>query len=253
MNNILKDENIGNVRVGNSYIRLNALNKPKLKLINLGNKTRGIFVITVPLIAAKKQGYKKVSYNIANKAVNHNEPMNRILNYLGFNKPQFGHRTLNLSSVNFNTTNYKKYMNEHRTKNNNNKIKKFNQAFQKRRNIVFERPSKYVRLVKTLNGKSKLQMKLLNNVLHYNYGITEPNARGKGHGKLLRSLPINIARQSGYKKILQTSVWENKNQFGVVNKNNTPPSRRILERLGFKIKNVRGLKKNKAINSELIL
>lgn len=261
MNTILNNENRGKVRVGNSEIMLNAFGNPNLKLINLGNKTKGPYVIAVPLVAAKNKGYKKIYYDIVNKAVNYKEPMNAILNYLGFKeRVPFGSRKMNVSNMNENKlrkliagnrTNYNRYMNAHRAM--NSRIKKLNQMFQNRKNIVFERPKKYTRVIKTPNHKAKLQIRLSNNVMHYNSGFTDPNARGRGHGKLLRSVPINIAKRAGYKKIVQTSVWENKNQYGVKNKNNAPPSSRIMKRLGFSVKNVRGSGKNKAINSELIL
>ena len=256
MNTILNNENKGRIKVNNSEIILNAFNKPKLKLINLGNKTKGPSIIIVPLLAAKEKGYKRVSYNISNKPVNHNQPMNTILNYLGFNqRKEWAPRTMsNLTKLRVNLSNYKRYMNEHKHKNINNRIKKFNNSFQKRSNVKYERTGKNKRVIKTLNGKSELHLRFLNNgVLKYNYGITNKNTRGQGHGKFLRRIPINIARNAGFKKIVQRSIWENKTQYGVKNNNNTPPSRRILEKLGFGISNQRGHGKIKEVNSVLLL
>lgn len=226
-------------------IGVNYENEPKLVLKNLGNKTKGPLVIAVALLNAKKsKRITKVSYNIVNKPVNYNAPMNAILNYIGFkqtNNPYTVRVIPKLSNINNkkllnitqgNLNNYKRYMNQQKNKYINKRIEKFNKGFASVKNVKLERPSKYVRIIKTPNNKAHLKITNINkNTIHYAYGETNKNVRGRGYGTLLRRVPINIARAAGYKKIAHSGVWMNNNK----NKNKPPPSTRIVNRLGFKV------------------
>lgn len=69
--------------------------------------------------------------------------------------------------------------------------------------------------------------------LYISYGKTNPNLRKQGLGTRMRALVTLAAKLAGYKYMRQYSTYVNKNQMH----QNTPPSSRIMNRLGFRKNN----------------
>lgn len=235
-------------------IKLNNTNEPIIKFKNLGNNTKGPYIIAKSLSNAKQRGFTKVKYNIVNKPTNYNEPMNAILNYFGFNPMKnFTPRVFqNLSKLNDKKVqnilngrlnNYKKYIQNHKNKYINKRLERFNKALNKNNRIIVERPKKYERKLLTKNRKAYLIITNLHkNKIHYHTGETNKNMRRKGYGTLLREIPISAARNAGYKTIAHSGIFMNNTQKK--SNNNIPPSRRIVEKLGFKLMEILPFGKN---------
>lgn len=235
VNNAEDPYNKKHIKINNSHLIIENLtgSGKSLKFTNLYNKTKGPAIIVIPVLAARNAGYKTIMYNIMHKPINYNAPMENIIEQIGFVKanPYAPHK-INLTSTprkNLRNINVKKYVNT--------PISRFNKSLMARKNIIVERPRKDKRVLRTLNKKAYLQLTLKNNnSIEYSLGETNVNARGKGLGTFLRTLPINLARRAGIKRITHKSVFLDRNQEKAYKSKgrNVPPSRYITERLGFK-------------------
>lgn len=66
--------------------------------------------------------------------------------------------------------------------------------------------------------------------LYISHGRTHPNLRRKGLGTRMRALVTLAAKLAGYNRMRQISIYKNNNQKW----QSTPPSSRIMNRLGFR-------------------
>lgn len=100
-------------------------------------------------------------------------------------------------------------------------------------------------LLYTPNEKATMTVNVSNGILYLAKGETEPNARGKGYGMLLRAIPIYAALLSNkITNITHSSEFYNYNQK---KKYNVPPSHRIVKYLGMKT----NTKNNKRIHERM--
>ncbi len=113
------------------------------------------------------------------------------------------------------------------------------------KNLIVTKPTnynnrnKYTHLkVSTPNKRTYLIIGVNNrgNFINYVYGKTAKNKRGKGFGTLLRSIPILAAKNTKYKTIYHTGMFNNESQRS----NRPPPSSRIVKKLGFNVNNNMG-------------
>ena len=72
------------------------------------------------------------------------------------------------------------------------------------------------------------------NNMYISYGKTHPNLRRQGIGTRMRALVTLAAKLAGYKRMHQYSMYVNKNQMY----EKTPPSSRIMNKLGFRKNNI---------------
>lgn len=227
----------------NSNIKKFRINGNEVTLEKFGNKlafqnkhTKGPKVIAVPLMAAKHTGsFKKIKYDPENNG--------HTLRFLGFNKKgPYNSFYLNVNKINNkrlekiiqgNLSNHKKYINSIPLT----RLNKFNKGLAALGNaIITEKPRRNVRVIRTPNRKAFLRMVFGNNAIQYSFGQTNIGARGKGYGTFLRKLPIQIARNAGFKQILHRGVFNNDEQRKEYKKlgRNIPPSRFIVLKLGFR-------------------
>ncbi len=105
-----------------------------------------------------------------------------------------------------------------------------------RRNFEVFRTRNGVELVYTRNnnvGGTYLEGRRNNidpTAFYIERGETNKKSRGKGIGKQMRALMVLAARNAGFKKVLQTSVFMNRNQKKT---HKSPPSSYIMKSLGF--------------------
>lgn len=227
----------------NANIKKFRINRNEVTLEKFGSKlafqnkhTKGPKVIAVPLMAAKTTGsFKRIKYDPENNG--------HTLRFLGFNKKgPYNSFYVNVNKINNkrlekiiqgNLSNHKKYINSIPLT----RLNKFNKGLAALGNaIIVEKPRRNVRVIKTPNGKAFLRMLFGNNAIQYSLGQTNENVRGIGYGTFLRKIPIQIARNAGFKQILHRSEFKNDEQRKKYEKlgRNMPPSRFIVLKLGFR-------------------
>lgn len=201
---------------------------------NLDYTNKFLKGVTIPILAARNAGFKNIRYGPENNG--------HTLRYLGFSQSTpNGNFVLNLNKINSNRlekiisgdlNNYKKYMNSRPLS----KVNKFNKGLRNLGNaIVVNRPSRTERILSTPNKKASLRLLIDKNSIQYSLGQTNKNYRGKGYGTMLRSIPIQIARNAGFKKILHSSLFLDPDQERMYKSQGrtVPPSRFIVQKLGF--------------------
>lgn len=225
------NENIKRFSFNGNEVTLERVGK---KLVFKNRSTKGPGVIAIPVLAAKSAGFTKITYDPENNG--------HTLRYLGFIQANpYSPYTLNTKNINSarlekitrgNLNNYKKYMNARPLS----KLNLFNRGLEKLKNQVkVNRPRRNVRVLMTPNEKAKLRLTFKNDTVEYSLGETNANYRGRGYGTLLRSIPIQLAREAGFKRITHRAVFMDPNQERAYKSKgrNVPPSRHIVQKLGF--------------------